>query len=62
MFSPSLNPKLCPLRGAFQRLRLTVTVGEVQEAAGAGVAVLAAVIRFAEAATGQILAGTICEF
>lgn len=42
-------------------LRLTVTVGEVDEAAGAGVAVLSAVVRFAEAATGPILTGTICE-
>ena len=42
-------------------LRLTVTVGEVDEAAGAGVAVLAAVVRFAEAATGQILTGAVCE-
>lgn len=42
-------------------LRLTVTVGEVDEAAGAGVAVLSAVVRFAEAATGPILTCTICE-
>lgn len=42
-------------------LRLTVTVGEVDEAAGAGVAVLSAVVRFAEAATGPILTGSICE-
>lgn len=43
----------------FPPLRLTVTVGEVHEAAGAGVAVLSRVVWFAEAATGQILAGSV---
>lgn len=40
-------------------LVLTVTVWEVGEAAGTGVTVLSGVVWFAEAATGQILTGTI---
>lgn len=38
-----------------------VTVGEVDEAAGAGVAVFPGEVWFAEAAAGQILAGPVCE-
>lgn len=40
---------------------LTVTVGEVDEAAGASVAVLSGVVWFAETASGQILTGAVCE-
>lgn len=43
----------------FLLVKLTVAVGEVHEAAGAGVAVVPGVVWFAEAATGQILTGTV---
>ncbi len=46
---------------AFLLLWLTVTVGEVDEAAGTGVAVFSGVVWFAETAAGQILAGTVCK-
>lgn len=41
--------------------QLTVTLGEVDEAAGTGVTVLSGVVWFADATSGQILAGTVRE-
>lgn len=55
-----VSMKICNISGMFL-LQLTVTLRKIDKAAGAGVTVLPGVVRFAEATSGQILAGTVRE-
>lgn len=56
-----LKVKYLQLLISFLVLGLTVTLRKTNEAAGTGVAVVPSVVWLAEAATGQILAGSISK-